>query len=42
LKLSDLDDIEEGFVLDLIVESNNDHAEQGGTRQATQEDFDRW
>lgn len=44
LKINDLEEIEEGFVMDLIIESNNDYAEKDGpkTRQATQQDFDRW
>lgn len=42
--MHDLEEIEEGFVMDLIIESNNDYAEKDGpkTRQATQKDFDRW
>jgi hypothetical protein len=44
LKINDLEEIEEGFVMDLIIESNNDYAEKDGpkTRTATQQDFDRW
>jgi hypothetical protein len=42
--MEDLEEIEEGFVMDLIIESNNDYAEKDApkTRKATQEDFDRW
>jgi hypothetical protein len=42
--MEDLEEIEEGFVMDLIIESNNDYAEKDEprTRKATQEDFDRW
>jgi hypothetical protein len=42
LKINDLEEIEEGFVMDLIIESNNDYADKDTTRKATQEDFDRW
>lgn len=44
LRMDDLEEIEEGFVMDLIIESNNDYAEKDEprTRKATQEDFDRW
>ena len=44
LRMEDLEEIEEGFVMDLIIESNNDYAEKDApkTRKATQEDFDRW
>lgn len=44
LRMDDLEEIEEGFVMDLIIESNNDFADRDETkvRQATQQDFDRW
>lgn len=44
LRMDDLEEIEEGFVMDLIIESNNDYAERDEpkVRQATQQDFDRW
>lgn len=44
LRLQELDEIDEGFVMDLIIESNNDYAEKNEpkTREATQADFDRW
>lgn len=44
LRMDDLEEIEEGFVIDLIIENNNDYADkdQTGTRKASQEDFDRW
>lgn len=44
LRMEDLEEIEEGLVMDLIIESNNDYADkdQTGTRKASQEDFDRW
>lgn len=38
LRLSDLDDLEEGQVLDIIIESGNDSAEYD--YEATQEDMD--
>lgn len=40
LRLSDLDDLEEGQVLDIIIESGNDSAEYD--YEATQEDMDRF
>lgn len=40
LRLSDLDDIDYGQVMDLLIESSNDN--QTYKRVATQEDFDRW
>ena len=44
LRMDDLEEIEEGFVMDLIIESNNDYTERDEpkVRQATQQDFDRW
>ncbi len=36
--LSELEDIEEGFVIDMIIESGNDHEEYAIV--ATQADFD--
>lgn len=44
LRMDDLEEIEEGFVMDLIIESNNDFADRDEpkVRQATQQDFDRW
>lgn len=40
LRLSDLDELEEGQVLDIIIESGNDSAEYD--YMATQEDMDRF
>ena len=42
--MNDLEEIEEGFLMDLIIESNNDYAgkDESKTRTATQQDFDRW
>jgi len=38
LRLSDLDELTEGQVLDILIESGNDSAEYG--YEATQEDMD--
>jgi len=40
LTLSDLEQLDEGTVLDMIIESGNDHCEY--TKKATQKDFDKW
>lgn len=40
LRLSELDELEEGQVLDIIIESGNDSAEYD--LEATQEDMDRF
>lgn len=40
LRLSDLDNIDYGQVMDLLIESSNDN--QNYKQLATQEDFDRW
>lgn len=40
IKFSDLDDIEEGLVIDMIIESGNDSYDY--PRKATKEDFDNF
>ncbi len=40
LSLDELDELEEGFVLDMIIESANDN--EIYDHIATQADFDRW
>ena len=40
LSLSELDELDEGFVFDMIVEAANDH--ETYKKVATQADFDRW
>ena len=40
--LSELDDLEEGFVTCMIIEAANDAEADSYKQLATQEDFDRW
>ena len=40
LSLDELDELEEGFVLDMMIESANDN--ETYDHVATQADFDRW
>lgn len=40
LSLSDLDCIDYGMVMDMVIESGNDNCEY--KQLASQEDFDRW
>jgi hypothetical protein len=40
LSLSDLDRIDYGMVMDMVIESGNDNCEY--KQLASQEDFDRW
>ena len=40
LSLSEMEELEEGFITDMIIESNNDSCEY--KELATQEDFDRF
>lgn len=40
LTLNDLDQLDMGTVLDMIIESGNDSCEYA--KKATQEDFDKW
>lgn len=40
LKMSDLEDLNEGFVVDMMIESSNDDYDY--PTKATQEDFDKF
>ena len=40
LSLSEMEELEEGFITDMIIESNNDNYEY--KQLATQEDFDKF
>ncbi len=40
LSLEELDELDEGFVIDMIIEAANDNETYQSI--ATQEDFDRW
>lgn len=40
LHMADLEELEEGMVMDMIIESANDHAEY--TKKPTQATFDRF
>ena len=40
LSLSEMEEFEEGFITDMIIESNNDNCEY--KQLATQEDFDKF
>lgn len=40
LSIAELDDMEEGFVTDMIIESGNDLCEDDYCELATQSDFD--
>lgn len=40
LTLVEMDDLDEGMVIDMIVESSNDTVQYA--TKASQEDFDRW
>lgn len=41
LTLQEMDELEEGFITDMIIENGNDHFD-GYKEIATQEDFDRF
>lgn len=40
LTLSEMEELEEGFITDMIIESNNDHCDY--KELASQEDFDKF
>lgn len=40
LSLSEMEELEEGFITDMIIESNNDHCDY--KELASQEDFDKF
>lgn len=40
LTLQEMEDLEEGMVIDMIIESSNDTVQYAA--KASQEDFDRW
>lgn len=40
LSLSEMDEMEEGMVMDMVIEASNDHCEY--KELANQEDFDRF
>jgi hypothetical protein len=40
LTLSELDELDEGAVMDMIIESGNDLCDDGYRQVATQQDFD--
>ena len=42
LTLSELDELDEGTVMDMIIESGNDFCDDEYRQGATQEDFDKW
>ena len=42
LTMADMDQLEEGFVLDMIIEMGNDNAAGSYRELATQDDFDRF
>ena len=42
LSMAELEDVEEGMVIDMIIESANDRHEDEYRQVATQADFDRW